>query len=101
MDNISNVLDFDTTAGNLATITFSAITETTSQTVDYTSASQGVNIINNAASTTTKFSLTGGTGADTLIGSSAADTLIGAAGADSLGDGNDDSFCIIDGYLQC
>ena len=84
MDNISNVLDFDTSAGNLATITFSEITETTTQTVDYTSGAEGVNIINNAGSSDTTFKLTGSTGADTLKGSDGDDTIIGGGGADSL-----------------
>jgi Ca2+-binding RTX toxin-like protein len=70
-------------------VTFSAITETTVQTITLTAATitdtdSDLVITNNAASTTTSFDITGSVGADSLNGSSAADTLTGGAGADVL-----------------
>jgi Ca2+-binding RTX toxin-like protein len=96
-DNVSNLLTIDagdaTAAGALA-LTVSAITETTSQTVVINGITgSALTMTNSAASTTTKFSITGANGADALIGSNAADTIVsgtgndtitGAAGADSI-----------------
>ncbi len=95
MDEISNVLDINTThdgtahAGNNITFTFSAIAETTTQTVDVSAATITQNnvdlvIVNNAASATTSFNLTGGAGADTLVGSSGNDTMTGGLGIDAV-----------------
>ena len=83
MDNIDDVLTIETTGtgktggSDDVTLTFSAITETTAQTVvvDGTSLTAGDLIVtNNAASTTTKFNITGGGVTDTIAGSNAADT---------------------------
>jgi hypothetical protein len=94
-------------AGEDTTITFSQITEATAQTISLdgtsmtASATNDLVIVNSAASATTKFSITGASGADTLIGSLGDDTLsggtaddaiTGGSGADtiSLGAGEDD-----------
>ncbi|MDT8428112.1 MAG: hypothetical protein RQ757_05025, partial [Pseudomonadales bacterium] len=77
-------------------ITIDVITETVSQTVNLdfsaiTDTTDEVAMLNNAANATTKFSITGGAGQDTLIGSNGADTIVGGSGADSItgGAGND------------
>jgi Ca2+-binding RTX toxin-like protein len=95
MDNISNLLTFQTTGigdnGENQTVVFSAITETTAQTVvvdasslNSTSDTADLVVTNNADSATTLFNITGGSGADTVAGSSGADTITGNDGADSL-----------------
>jgi Ca2+-binding RTX toxin-like protein len=105
MDDIDNVLSIQTTdddGGDDTTaeaidVTFSAIAETTEQTVTVDASSitdddDDLDVTNSAASTTTAFSITGGAGDDTLAGSNAADTLGGGSGADSLtGNGGADT----------
>ena len=85
-DNITSVTTFGTTAGNAANISFSEITETTSQTITYTGGTGALTIDNNAASSTTKFSITGGDAIDFLEGSSGADTLTGGSASDTAAD---------------
>lgn len=96
MDDMSNVLSFVTTgtdggsaAATTVDVTFSAVTETTAQTVVFSAASitdadDDVTITNSANSATTVFNITGGAGDDVLVGSNGADTLIGGSGADIL-----------------
>jgi hypothetical protein len=103
MDNISNLLTFQTTGlgdnTENQTLVFSAITETTAQTVvidgsslDSAGNSSDLVVTNNAASTTTLFSATGGTGEDTIAGSNGADTISGGDNNDVLtGNDGDDS----------
>jgi Ca2+-binding RTX toxin-like protein len=93
-DNIDGVTSLATTGlgtgtNEHVTVTFSAITETTAQTVSLTAASitdadADLVIVNSAASSTTSFNITGGVGNDTLIGSDGADTLSGGALADTI-----------------
>ena len=82
-----------TTTENTNKATILSAIDGTQQIVDYTAGNGGVEIINNAASSTTEFSLTGGTvlilerlyDADTLIGAAGADSLVGGAGDDVFG----------------
>jgi Ca2+-binding RTX toxin-like protein len=103
MDRISNLLTFKTSGigdnGENQTIVFSPIAETTAQTVvvdastlDSAGDSADLVLTNNAASATTVFSVTGGSGADTIAGSNGKDTITGGAGADVIdaGAGADD-----------
>ena len=102
MDNIDIPLTIETSGagatGGSDDTTFSAITETTAQTVvvDGTSLTAGDFIVTNAASTTTKFNINGGGVTDTIAGSNAADTLTGGDGADKL-TGNDGADSIVGG----
>ena len=80
MDNITSVTTFVTTSTNAANITFSEIDESTSQTITYTAGAGALSITNNAASTTTKFNITGGGSADNITGSSGDDTITGGSG---------------------
>ena len=104
MDNISDVLamtvadvDGDEANAEAVTITFSAITETTAQTVvldasAITDADDDLVMTNSAESSTTKFDIEGGAGDDVLIGSDGADTIVGGGGADTItGDAGDDN----------
>jgi Ca2+-binding RTX toxin-like protein len=95
MDLISNLLTIKTTGigddGENQTVVFSPIAETTAQTVvvnasTLNSAADTADFVvtNNAASATTVFSVTGGSGLDTINGSNGKDTILGAVGADSL-----------------
>ena len=92
-DNISDVLTLNNAGDNLGQnrgVTFSAITETTAQTVvlDLSNSTTGVvNVTNNANSSTTAFALTGGAAADVLVGSNGADTITGGGGSDNLNGG--------------
>ena len=102
-DNISDVLDIivgdDGLHGSSTdqiALTMSAISEMTVQTVildgsGIADSKDDLLITNNAASSTTQFSITGGAGDDAIEGSIGADTLTGGAGNDSLegGGGND------------
>jgi hypothetical protein len=94
-DRVTGVIKIESTAAAAVTeLTIAAITETTAQTITITSkgdaTAEDLKINNSAASTTTKFSLVGADGEDTLIGSSANDTITGAEAADDLqgGGGN-------------
>ncbi len=95
-----------TTTAEIITLNVSTtITSTTAQTISLdgsliTDSKDTINITNGNASTTTKFSVTGGAGADTLAGGAANDTISGGAGNDIItgglgsdrmtgGDGND------------
>ena len=92
-DNISDVLTINNAGDNLnqaRNVTFSQITETTAQTVTMNLSNNNtaaVSVTNAAASATTTFNITGGTGNDALIGSNGADTLSGGAGNDTLSGG--------------
>jgi Ca2+-binding RTX toxin-like protein len=91
-DRVSNLLAIVGTAdAGVTNVTFDAITETTAQTVSLTSngnaGGENLVVLNNAASATTTFNITGATGADNLVGSNGADTLSGAAGADTINGG--------------
>jgi Ca2+-binding RTX toxin-like protein len=91
-DRVSNLLAIIGTAdAGVTNVTFDAITETTAQTVSLTSngnaGGENLVVLNNAASATTTFNITGATGADNLVGSNGADTLSGAAGADTINGG--------------
>lgn len=103
-DNISDVLSIsaaDDDGGNAGTaqavtITFSAISETTAQTVVLSASAitdddDALLVTNSAASSTTTFSITGGAGNDSLVGSLGSDTLSGGSGVDTItgGDGAD------------
>jgi hypothetical protein len=120
MDNISGVLSFvtvDATDNNNddVTLTFSAVTETTSQTIsiDASSMSGGDGdfaVANSSAIATTTFSIVGSAGLDTIAGGIGADTIDGglavdvitsAAGNDSVtGGGGADSITGGDGADQ-
>ena len=101
-DKIDNLLSIETDAIGTATkdqnVTISAIAEDTQQVVaidgsSVTRTNSDLKVVNNAASSSTTFSLTGGSGADTLDGSTGADTIIGGAGGDALsGDTGADVF---------
>jgi len=95
MDNISDVLTIETsgtgTADKHVEVEFAQTTETTAQTVVINAASLGATtdlvmgavggaLLNNSASATTKFNITGGGGTDILVGSNGADTITGGAG---------------------
>lgn len=81
-----------TAAGTAEIITLNvstAITATTAQTISLngsiiTDALDTINITNGNTSTTTKWSVTGGAGADTLAGGAGADTISGGDGADVI-----------------
>lgn len=120
LDNVTNIDQIvvkDNDGGDNATaqavaLTVSALTLTTAQTVvidasAITDSNDTFTVTNSAATTTTKFSITGGAGNDTLAGSNAADTIVGGSGddlitgnvgADSLtgGTGND-TFAYVSG----
>ena len=106
--SVTPTIDFDTakvetvnlgTASGLAAtsaetiaLTIAGLTDTTAQTLVVnasviTDSHDAVNITNNAATTTTKFSITGGAGNDSLQGSNAADTISGGDGNDTLNGG--------------
>lgn len=95
-DNISDVLVIRPT-GDVTqnrSVTFSAISEDTNQTVvvNGSNLTTGALLItNNAGSATTTFNITGGGGNDLIAGSSGNDTITGGAGVDTLsgGEGND------------
>lgn len=100
-DNISNVLnivvadaDGALSSAEAVTVTFSAIAETTVQTVILnasviTDTDVDLIVTNDAASSTTTFSITGGAGDDVIVGSNGADTLLGGAGDDVITGGGD------------
>lgn len=96
-DNVTNVetIRLGSASGAASTsaetvgLTIAALTADTAQTISITAAqitdaNDGVTITNSADTSTTKFSITGGAGNDTLVGSKAADTLVGGDGADTL-----------------
>jgi Ca2+-binding RTX toxin-like protein len=92
-DRITNALAIVGTAdAGVTNVTFDAIAETTAQTVSLTSngnaTTENLVVINNAASATTKFNITGADGADVLIGSLGADTLTGGGEADTITGGS-------------
>jgi Ca2+-binding RTX toxin-like protein len=100
MDNITDVLSIKTTgagaAGKDTTITFSIVTETTTQTVNVnaTSLTDGAGdlvIVNNSAIASTTFNVTGGAEGDTIAGGIGNDTINPGVGADKItgGAGND------------
>ena len=78
-----------TTAETISLDVSAAITLTTAQTISLdgsviTDILDTITIVNGNASTTTKFNITGGAGADTLAGGAGKDTISGGAGADSI-----------------
>jgi Ca2+-binding RTX toxin-like protein len=94
-DNISNLLNIQTVGigddDENQTVVVSDIAETTAQVVvvngsSLNSAADSADLVvtNNADSATTRFSITGGSGADTINGSIGNDTISGGDGADSL-----------------
>jgi Ca2+-binding RTX toxin-like protein len=94
-DNISNLLTIQTSGigddGENQTVVISDIAETTAQTVvingsTLNSAADSADLVvtNNADSATTVFSITGGSGADTLVGSNGKDIITGGDGADTI-----------------
>ncbi len=101
-DNIDGVTVIKLTGDNSSnhTINFSAITEATSQVItldgsNFAAGTGALTVVNNAASTTTTFNITGGDGNNSLVGSLGADIITGGAGADTLvGGGNSDTFII-------
>ena len=107
-DNISDVLIINNNGDELdvtRAVTFSAITETTVQTVvmdlNDSDSTGAVTVTNDAASATTTFNITGGTAADTLIGSLGADTITGGDGADTItGGAGNDQFLVADSAQQ-
>jgi len=71
------------------TLTVDTLTLATAQTITLngsvvTDSNDAITVNNNAATTTTRFSITGGAGADVLAGSGANDTISGGGGADSI-----------------
>jgi Ca2+-binding RTX toxin-like protein len=91
-DNVSNLTDIKTTASGTVGLTISPIAEGTGQTITIAAGAGVFTMTNNADSSTTKFKITGGAGADAaLVGSKGADTIDGAGGADTItgGQGND------------
>jgi Ca2+-binding RTX toxin-like protein len=93
MDNITDVLNITTSGAGAntkdTTITFSVITETTTQTVTVNAASLtdtngDLVVVNNSARATTTFSITGGAEGDSIVGGIGNDTINAAAGVDSI-----------------
>ena len=103
-DNITDVLTINVTGTGTDTnaqsvgVTFATITESTSQTVTLdasglTDVDDDLTVTNSAASSTTKFAITGGAGDDTLAGSLGDDTITGGTGIDVVtGAGGSDVF---------
>lgn len=96
-DNVTNVerVALGTASGSSATtaqtvsLTIDTLSATTAQTITIdgsviTDSNDTITVTNNAGSSTTKFSITGGAGADTLAGSNGADTIVGGDGNDSI-----------------
>jgi Ca2+-binding RTX toxin-like protein len=100
MDVISDVLSIETADATNAddddvTLTFSAITETTTQTISIDASSMtgggDLAVSNSSGIATTTFSIVGSGGVDTIAGGIGNDTISGGAGVDVVtsGAGND------------
>ena len=107
LDLVDGVTNFQTTGVGLGgannTFAFAGVTETTAQVItvngsSVTNATADLVITQGGAPATTRFSIVGGGGVDTLLGSAGADTLTGGALVDNLtGGAGSDTFQITSG----